>query len=140
MLFRGEFADFGPNALQVAGVIVDPLIHLNVSGLGATSASQTVWIADAAYELVAVREVHGVASSSGTLMVEKCTGTTAPGSGTVLLSATVNLAGTANTVASGALVTTTDVKFAAGDRLSFKFAGTMTSLAGCAVSLCLKKI
>lgn len=99
--------------------------------LVAATVSETIWIAPFACELVSVREVHRVASSSGTLQVQKLTGTTAPGSGTNLLTGTVSLAGTANTVVSGTLIgTTASLRFAAGDRLGTLIAGTMTSLAG----------
>ncbi len=107
----------------------------------AATVSETVWTAPFAAELVAVSEVHRVASSSGTLQVQKLTGTTAPGSGTNLLTGTINLAGTANTVAAGTLIATTATKrLAAGDRLGITIGGTMTSLAGGVVVLTLKQV
>lgn len=109
--------------------------------IAAASVSDSVWIAPFACELVSVREVHRVASTSGTLQVQKLTGTTAPGSGTSLLTGTVSLAGTANTVLSGTLISTTASKrFAAGDRLGTLIAGTMTSLAGGVVVCTFKQV
>lgn len=83
------------------------------------------------YELVDFKEVHTVASTSGTVMPEKASGTTAVGSGTDLLTGTVSLGGTANTVVSGTLVSSaSDRRFKTGDRLGLDFAGTMTNLVG----------
>ena len=93
------------------------------------------------YELVAVSEVHSTASSSGTLQLEKCTGTTAPGSGTDLLSSTISLAGAANTVLSGTLsATRSDRIFVAGDRLALDFGGTVTGLVNAIVIIYLKRL
>ena len=125
--------------INVTGDIKSPnaVITLTVQ-LTATDASRNVWIAPRACRLKSVSEVHGVASSSGTLQVEKCTGTTAPGSGTVLLTGTVSLAGTAQTVVSGTLIATeSDLTFAAGDRLTIKIAGTMTNIVGGIVTITL---
>lgn len=140
MLFRGESADFGQDALSVAGNIVHPYEVQPVIGLSATSTSQSCFIADAAYQLVSVKESHTVASSSGTLQVQKCTGTQAPGSGTNLLTGTISLAGAANTTLSGTLVTSTAINLAAGDRLALVIGGTMTSYANGLVSLVLRRI
>lgn len=109
--------------------------------LVAASVSETIFTAPFACELVAVSSVHRVASSSGTLQVQKLTGTTAPGSGTNLLTGTVSLSGTANTVVSGTPIATVATKrLAAGDRLGFTLAGTLTSLAGCVVTVTLKQV
>lgn len=139
MLFRGEFADFGIDGLSVAGNIVYPFETFSIPA-SATSTSQTIFTCDAAYQLVSVSESHTVASSSGTLMVEKCTGTTAPGSGTAQLTGTVSLAGAANTTLSGTLLTAPTINYAKGDRVSLKFAGTMTSLANSCITVVLKRI
>lgn len=104
--------------------------------LTATDATRTVFVATRACRLKAVKEVHSTASSSGTLQIEKCTGTTAPGSGTTLLTGTMSLSGTANTVVSGTLIATVaSLTLAAGDRLSIVIAGTMTNLVGGRVTL-----
>jgi formylmethanofuran dehydrogenase subunit C len=139
MLFTGEYVDSGADSLKVNGVIVNPYLIVRVP-IAATTTSQSVFIADAAYKVVSVQEVHGTASTSGTLMVEGCSGTTAPGSGTAMLTGTVSLAGAANTVLSGTLKTDTSVNLAAGDRLSLKFAGTMTNLANGVVVIKLHRI
>lgn len=107
----------------------------------ASDVSQSIFVADADYLVTAVREVHGVASTSGTLNIEKLTTTTAPGSGTAMLTGTVSLSGTANTVASGTLTATAATKtLAAGDRIGGVLAGTLTNLVGCCVVVTLSRI
>jgi hypothetical protein len=124
-----------PGEVQINGD--SGLIHIS-EALTSTDATRTVFVALRACRLKAVKEVHSTASSSGTLQVEKCTGTQAPGSGTNLLTGTMTLAGTANTVVSGTLIATVaSLTLAAGDRLSVVIAGTMTNLAGSRVSLSL---
>lgn len=88
------------------------------------------------YELVDFREIHGTASTSGTLMPEKASGTTAVGSGTDLLTGTVSLAGTANTAVTGTLVSSAATRrFKTGDRLGLDFGGTVTNFAGGLVTM-----
>lgn len=121
--------------------VFDNVLMLPVTvALTATDATRTVFVATHPCKVIAVSEVHSTASSSGTLTLEKCTGTTAPGSGSVLLNATVSLAGTANTVLSGLVLTTGVATLAVGDRLSVKIAGTMTSLAGSLVTIMLAPV
>lgn len=122
--------------------ILDNVTMLPITeALTATDATRTVYVATHPCKLVAVSEVHSTASSSGTLTLEKCTGTTAPGSGTAMLTATISLAGTANTVLSGTPVSDQGIlTLAAGDRLGLKIAGTMTSLAGSRVSIMLVQV
>ena len=95
------------------------------------------WIAPFACRVVGIKESHAVAGSDGgavTLVVEKLTGTTAPGSGVSQQSANIDLKGTANTVQSPALsATAADLALAIGDRLALKLTGTPTSLASVVV-------
>lgn len=96
------------------------------------------FIADRAYSLVAVREIHSTAGTDAgavTLDVKKCTGTQAPSAGTTVLTATFNLKGTADTVNAGTIVATT---LAVGDRLAVDITGTTTSVAGVNVSVVLQ--
>lgn len=99
--------------------------------------------ADKAYTVVSATEVHGTAGSDGgavTLQLEKLTGTTAPDSGTVLLSTAFNLKGTANTVQYGTFVATDAVVLQRGDRLCLKDAGVMTAVANLQVTIFLQPI
>lgn len=112
--------------------------------LNADCIDQNVFVADRAYQLVGVREVHGTASSDGgavTLDVVKLTGTTAPASGTTMLSGTINMKGTANTVVSGGLTATAaNLLLAVGDRIGFNYTGTVTALADVNVTLVLRPV
>lgn len=111
----------------------------------ASLADQAFFIADRAYVVDSIREVHSVAGDNGgavNLQVTKDTGTQAPGAGTDLLTNNTNagfdLKATANTVQVGTLVGTAGVTtLAAGNRLSVDFAGTLTTLAGVVVTVML---
>lgn len=109
--------------------------------IATAAVNQACFIADAAYQVVGVNAVWGTASSSGTVTVEKLTGTTAPGSGTALLTGTISTAATANTVTAGTLIATVaTLQLAVGDRLGVVFSGTETSLVGLTVVVSLKRI
>lgn len=106
------------------------LSHVALS-FSATDASRAVFICTRPMRLKACSSMFTTASTSGTWTVEKLTGTTAAGSGTALLTGTVALSGSANTVANGTLIATVaSLTFAAGDRVSIVIAGTMTNLVG----------
>ncbi len=94
---------------------------------------------DGSYQIAAVREVHTTASSSGTIMVERLTGTTAPGSGTNQLTGTISNAGAANTVLGGTVVAS-PATYAAGDRIGIVCGGTQTSLVGMFVTITLNQV
>lgn len=90
------------------------------------------------YRLLGVSATFTTASTSGTLDLTHETGTTAPGGGTSMLTGTVSLAGTANTVVSGAPATAIALAtqvLSPGDRISIKFAGTLTNLVALSVSV-----
>ncbi len=97
-----------------------------------------------AYEIMAVSVVFGTASTSGTVVVEKLTGTTAKGSGLTTHTA-LSTAGTANTVAYGVLSTTSTAgvsnrQLRAGDRLSILSGGTLTNGKDLQVTVYLKPL
>lgn len=119
--------------------------YLTVSHTQASSvADQLFFVAPEPLEVLEVHEVHGTAGTDGsavTATIRKCTGTTALASGTDLLSATINLKGTANTVQSPALTATAaDLLLAAGDRLAFDVTGTTTALANMVVTILVRRI
>lgn len=127
-----------PQTLTVSAVLA--------GALPATAANYGVFfVAPFACEVVSVRESHETAGTDAgavTLDIEKLTGTQAPDAGVAVLGATkINLKGTANTVQAPALTgTTADKQLAAGDRLCLKDAGTLTAVAGVAVTVELKRI
>ena len=95
-------------------------------------------------EVVAVREVHAVAGSDGgavTGTIRRCQGTEAATAGDDLLSATINLKGTALTEQTPALTATTaNLTLEAGTRLSLDVTGTTSDLAGVIITVLLKRV
>lgn len=117
-----------PGEVQVNGN--SGTMHIPVA-LTATDVTRTVFIATRPCRLKAVSTIFGTASSSGTLQLSKDTGTTAAGAGTALLTGTIALSGTANTVSTGTLSSTVaTITLATGDRIAIVIAGTMTGLVG----------
>lgn len=104
----------------------------------ATTANYGVFfIVPIACLVTAFKEVHETAGTDAgavTIDLEKLTGTTAPGSGSSVLSSTLSLKATANTVQSATITSTSANKtLAIGDRLALKRTGTLTSVAGVTV-------
>jgi hypothetical protein len=136
MLFNNE--NLGPRA-NIDGNLVPKRTVISVP-IAATTTSLPVFIANDDYIVEGVTVTFGTASTSGTLQLEKCTGTTALASGTNLLTGTVSLAGTANTPVSGTLVSNPiTLSLASGNRLNVILAGTMTNLATAVVTVYLKR-
>src|SRR5436190_3292233 len=131
------------DSLTVGSVIVPQAVTVNLCCLGAASASgDAVFVANRAYQVVAVRATWShVGGSSAAATLEKLTGTTAPGSGTVILTSAFDLTTTANTVGTGTLSGTVgNLQLAAGDRLGVKLSGTLTALTGLNITVNLKPI
>lgn len=105
--------------------------------------SHTIYVEAAAaistYKIAAVTATFGTASSSGTLQVEVATGTQAVGSGTVQLTGTISLAGTANTPVAGTVIAA-PTAITGGSRVNLIFAGTVTSLANCSIVVYLTRV
>ena len=101
--------------------------------------TQALFVANRAYKVTAIRQVHSTAGTDGgsvTVSVSKDTGTQAPGAGVGLLTAAFNLKAAVNTVQTGSLsATEADLKLAAGDRLAVVFGGTLTAVAGVVVTI-----
>lgn len=129
------------DALTEGGVIVPTSIVIT-RVLNALDLSQAIFVADVAYQVTAMRVVWGVAGGAGAVLsIEKLTGTTAPGGGTTMLTGTIDITATANTVTSGALVATAStLQLAAGNRIGVVLGGVLTGLLGCCVTVILKRI
>jgi hypothetical protein len=132
-----------PAGGSLAGTtVITPMFEpLQLTGLGASTASFTAYVNDnisGTFVVSAVAVVFGTASSSGTLQVEVATGTQAVASGTNQLTGTVSLAGTANTTVNGTVIAS-PTTITAGSRVNVIIAGTMTSLANCAVVITLQR-
>lgn len=96
----------------------------------AAIATQNFFLANRDYIITGVNAIWSVKGTSPTLDITTETSTTAAGSGTSILSATIDASATANTVTAGALTATASVlRLAAGQRLSFKIGGTAGALA-----------
>ena len=112
--------------------------------IASTVADVQFWTAPVKCEVVAVREVHTTAGTDGsdvTGTIRRCQGTEAATAGDDLLSATINLKGTALTEQTPALTATTaNLTLEAGDRLSLDVTGVTTALAGVILTVLLKRV
>jgi len=109
-------------------------VEVPISG---TSVDQHVFIADRAYRVTSISEIHSVVGgASAAVRPRKITDTSAPGavaSATVkeLTTANFDLTATINTTQNGVLsATASDLLLAAGDRLALDFSGTVTGVVG----------
>jgi hypothetical protein len=100
--------------------------------IAATSVDGHIFIAPRAVVVVSAKEIHSVVgSTSAVVQVRKCTGTTAPASGTAIATANFDLTATVNTTQTATLsATAADYTLAAGDKLALDFGGTLTGLVG----------
>lgn len=161
MIFRNENPSLGPSTTvqelsgfgagnPVANNYKPATRHIvNVPALVAASTSQFVFIAPWACQVLSVKATFSTASSSGTLQLVKVAQSAlpvAPGTadnGTTILdqcTGTLSLAGTANTTVAGTLKGGATNVMAAGDQLSIRLGGTLTSLANCLVQVELAQI
>ena len=124
------------------------LIVLTHSLPGATAATAgnygVFFIVDKAVELVRVKVVWGVASTSGTLDLERLQGTEALDAGNSLFASAISTAGTANTVTSKDGMdfnhTIKETILKPGDRLALKDGGTLTNLVDLCVTVWVKPV
>jgi hypothetical protein len=128
-------------------VPVPERVLINYHLVAAATAANWValaFIADAAYQVVSVKERHatkGTDSGAVTMMAVKVPSGTAKASGTDLLSAGINLKGDNDTNQSGTLHgTAANTKIAAGDAIGFTPTGTLTALANVTVTVELRRI
>lgn len=137
------------DSLLVNNVIVPQFIVLNFHAqTAALQVDQSFFIADRAYQVVRIDEVHAVAEATAAtlnIQVTKDVSTDAPGAGTDLLTnngnAGFNGKATANTVQNGTLTATVaSLQLAAGNRLSVDFSAAATELVGTTITVILKAI
>lgn len=138
----GNIAVSTADKLTVGGVIVPQEIVITVP-VSATSVDGTIFIANDAWVITKIEEVHSVLGTDGsavTAQVMKCTGTQAPSAGTAMTTGTFDLKGTVETVQSGTLSTTpTHYTLADGNRIAVDYTGTLTSLAGGVITIHMKR-
>lgn len=89
-------------------------------------------------EVMAVVLTFGTASTSGTVLVEKLTGTTAKGAGTAITNA-LSASGTANTPVTATIVRTAS-QLLVGDRLALRSGGTLTNGRDIQVTVYIKRL
>lgn len=131
------------NSLTENGIIVPQFIQKDFIQADATiPATQTIMVAMEKLQLVAasVRFSHAGGTSAALSLAKDPTGT-APGAGTGLLTATVDLTAAANQNYACALSGTVgNLQFAVGDGLSWVFSGTLTALTGLVLSCIFQRI
>jgi hypothetical protein len=111
---------------------------INISLSAATDAvTRIIFVAPFACNVLSVNSRFGVASTSGTYMLEKLPSGTATGAGTNLFASAAALSGTADTNLSTALTGNTQMK--AGDALNLIFAGTMTGLTKAGITVVIQR-
>lgn len=131
------------NAGDLVSVVILPSLNdrlILTFPTAATSVAQHIFIADKAYQVVSIKEIHSVVGGgAAAVRARKITDTSAPGavaSGTVkeITTATFDLTATINTTLTGTLsATPADYTMAAGDKLALNFTGTLTGLVGVVV-------
>ncbi len=152
-------AQYGPNAAGIEydkgrnGLALNPdgtvRLHpdtwvetFSLAGASAATAAnfRNFYIAPFGVEVVSVKARFSVASTSGTLMINKAASGTDTDSGTAVLASTMSLAGTAHTNVSGTLhATVGNRKLSAGDSLGVVDGGTLTNLTDLVVMVELKR-
>ena len=121
-------------------------VRFNV-GPAAAQVSDHFFIADQAYRVVSITEIHKTAETTAATLtgyVEKLASGIAPGSGSTLMSGTFNFKATANTLQTATLYEPNTgnsddplIHLATGDRLSLVFSTTATELVGVDVEVVL---
>lgn len=124
--------------LLIGGIAVDAYKEIT-DDLLAASVDAWVFVADRAYELVGIDEIHSVVGGSGALVSYRkitAAGTAAPGAAagaTVkeFQSAALDLTTSINVKQAAALTSTAaDLRLAVGDKIGRDMAGTLTGLVG----------
>lgn len=138
----GNMAVATADKLTVGGVIVPQEMVITVP-ISATTVDGTIFIADDAWVITSIEEVHSVLGTDGsavTAQVMKCTGTQAPSAGTAMTTGTFDLKGTVETIQTGALsATPAHYTLADGNRIGLDVTGTLTSLAGGVITIHMKR-
>lgn len=137
----GDLAVTTADKLTVGGVIVPQEVSLVVP-IAASSVDQYCFIADAAYNITGIREIHAVAGNDASpvnVTVRICDDTEAPASGLNVSTAVMSLKSSAATLQSATL-NSSNVAVAANDMVALDFTGTLTTLAGGCVQIDMKRV
>lgn len=136
-------ANYQGNVLEVedAGVLIIPYEFSIATGVTTTAGSSTIFLMpnlNETWQVAGASVTFSTTSSSGTITVNVDSGTNAPGAGTAQLTGTMSLSGTANTPVNGTVISS-PTNITAGSRISYTTAGTLTGLAGCVLTVLLKR-
>lgn len=122
--------------LTLGGNKVGTTVTVSVELL-ASSVDKWVFIADRAYQVVQIEEIHSVVGgASAAVRPRKVTNASAPGAAAganvkELTQAAFDLTATVNTTQTATLTATAaDLQLADGDKISLDFSGTLTGLVG----------
>lgn len=113
------------------------------NGLGASDAvDRNIFVCPDHYIVEDIKAVWTTAGgTSAAVVVKKCTGTTAPASGTALHSTAIDLTSTAQTVNTVTLTAAAaDRRLKPGDRLALDFSGTVSPIALLSVTIYLRPV
>jgi len=141
----GLGVDSNGNLTMGGGNTVQPLYQSAVFSFDANAGlvDQNFFIANQAYQVMAIYEIHAVACAvaSTTAVVKKCGSGITVANGTSLMTSTFALDGTAETQQTATLSTNpSTLTLAAGDRLAVDFTGTLTTLSGVVIQVMLKSL
>ena len=141
--------DFTVDKCKVNSIILQPYIYITKSfedkSRGTATVNNTLFIADAAFEVVSIQTVTEVAETGDPIyiQVEKLTGVTAAGSGSDILTNNsndgININATTRTVQSGTL-NSSNVTLADTNRLGLVISGTAADVEGLSVTVKLKRV
>lgn len=137
-------ADLTGNVLKTedTGVLVIPYEFTIATGITTTAGSTTIFVMPSlaeTFQVAGATVTFSTAGGSGAaITVNIDTGTQAPGAGTAQLTGTMALTGAANTPVNGTVITT-PTNITSGARISYTTSGTLTGLAGCVLTVLLKR-
>lgn len=131
--------------LTVGGVIVPQEMVINWP-ISASSVDENIFIADDAWQITKIEEVHAVAGTEAApnlfnATVMKITGVTAPGAGVPMHNDTITLSATPNTVITPTLsAVAANTTLADGDKVGINYQGSGTSLAGGVITIHMQRV
>lgn len=131
--------------LTVGSVIVPQEMVINVP-ITTSEPDQTIFIADDAWQITKIEEVHATAQNTafpntGSATIMKCTGTQAAASGSVMHNTSMYLNNTVETVQTPTLNAATGaLALADGNRLALNINGTMTTFANGVITIHMKRV
>lgn len=117
-------------------------ISKSLEGSSAATAGNygVVFIASRPCEVSFVSAIWTTASTSGTLNIERLSGTESLGSGDEIFKTTIDMSGTADTVNEKKKFDLQNTRLKQGDRLALKDAGTLTNQNDLCVTIYLKPL